>query len=763
MPISTLGQFNPFSKPSGAPLGVSRWSIFRSWESRAALVLLVACVISGFATYAALTDRAPFNNSDPDHVIWLLNIDLIILLLLLVLVARRLVGLWSGRKRKLAGSGLHVRLVYIFSLMAAVPVIIMTFTSAFFFNFGVQTWFSERVSTAIEESQAVAQAYFEEHRNVIRADTLAMANDLDRAASFLIENDQALEKVVRTQSVLRNLSEAMIFDSRGRVLARSALTFSLEFEEVPRFAMRQANDGEVVIMTNEGEDRIRALVKLNNFTDTYLFVGRMVDPKVLSHMAKTREATEDYANLQTRYSTLEVTVTMIFIVIGLTLLMGAIWYGLILSRDLVSPITSLIAAADQVRAGDLTVRVPEQKLVEEFDYLASAFNRMTRQIQEQQNELIVANRQIDRRRRLTESVLTGVSSGVIGIDARNIINLANVSALTLLGLPENRLVGTSINDVMPDIAHLIAQAHARPQKTTQADIPFVQKSGAKRIFLVRIVIEVMAEEDVGAIVTFDDITELQSAQRKAAWSDVARRIAHEIKNPLTPIQLSAERLKRKYAGQISDDPESFVQYTDTIIRNVGDIGRMVNEFSSFARMPEPILREGQLVKDVGDALFLHRQAHPKIAFRFLHEENETFNSLYDAQQIRQAINNLIQNSVDSIQMRQDKEGPETPARIDVLLTRYGSDEIAIVVTDSGLGLPKNENPIHLTEPYVTHKPKGTGLGLAIVKKIMEDHEGSLLLMPPEWLKSMKDWEDLQGAAVVLLLPARSVKDKTIAA
>lgn len=733
----------------------------RSWESRAALFLLIASLGCGVATYAALTETPPFGN-DSDTVIWLLNLDLILLLMLVGLIARRIVSLWSGRRRRLAGSGLHVRLVYIFSFLAAAPVIVMTFTSVFFFHFGVQTWFSERVKTAVNESQAVAQAYFDEHREVIRADTMAMANDLDRSSSFLTANDDALEKVVQTQSMLRNLSEVIIFDLSGRILARSALTFSLEFEEVPKFAIRQANEGEVVIMTGENDDRIRALVKLNNYIDTYLYVGRMVDPKVLTHMKATREATEDYADLQARYASLEILVTMIFVVVGLVLLLTAIWYGLILARDLVSPISALISATDRVRAGDLMARVPEQSSAEEFDYLASAFNRMTRQIQEQQSELIAANRQLDHRRRLIESVLTGVSAGVLGVDANNRINLANASAQELLNDEGKGLEGKLISDVMPELSELLAQAHARPHKTTQAEVPIIQKNGTKRLFLVRIVIEMIGDEDMGAILTFDDITELQSAQRKAAWADVARRIAHEIKNPLTPIHLAAERLKRKYSTLAGDNSENFSQYTDTIIRNVEDIGRMVSEFSAFARMPDPVLTQRNISQDIEDALFLHRQAWPYIRFRFITEGTKDVHTSCDVQQIRQALNNLIQNAADSIDMRREAEA-DSPACIDILLALYGDDELAIAVTDSGIGLPKNENPARLTEPYVTHKPKGTGLGLAIVKKIMEDHDGSLLLGAPEWLQSIKSWENLGGATMVLLFPLRSAHEGVMAA
>jgi two-component system nitrogen regulation sensor histidine kinase NtrY len=415
----------------------------------------------------------------------------------------------------------------------------------------------------------------------------------------------------------------------------------------------------------------------------------------------------------------------------------------------VTPISTLISTADRVRAGDLSARVPEQRSLQEFDYLAQAFNRMTKQIQEQQSELLDANRQLDRRRRFTESVLTGVSAGVLGIDVKGNITIANSSAGTLLGFKDD-IVGKKIDDILPELKELIDQAHKRPGKTTQGEI---QSAGTKRFFLARIVIEVIGDQEVGAILTLDDITELQSAQRKAAWADVARRIAHEIKNPLTPIQLSAERLKRKYLSQITDDPETFSLCTETIIKQVEDIGRMVNEFSSFARMPEPVMKTENLSRHVEEALFLHKQAHRDIAFSYK-EIDDHIMALFDSQQIRQALNNLIQNAVDSLE-NDVQEGKKR--RINVYVGPYGRDEAVVVVSDNGPGLPKDANPESLTEPYVTHKPKGTGLGLAIVKKIMEDHKGRLVLGTPEWMKTLDGWEDLGGATVSLVLSIEAKK------
>lgn len=716
----------------------------REWQNIFVIALMVLGVISGIATYGALTEAPPFGNS-PNTVIWLLNFDLIILLLLVAVIANKIVGLWSGRKRGLAGSHLHVRLVYTFSILAAAPAIIMTVFSAYFFHFGVQTWFSQRIQTAIHESQAVAEAYLEEHKQVIRADTLAMANDLDRQSVMLIGNAKALESIVQTQSVLRNLSEVIVFDSSGRVLARSGLTFTLEFEDLPQFAMEQARYGDVVIMTGGNDDRVRALVKLNGFVDSYLYAGRMVDPKVLAHLNATKEASQSYTDLEDRYSNLQVTVNMIFVIVGLLLVFVAIWFGLILARQLVSPIGALISASDRVRAGDFSTRVENFEGVEEFDYLGRSFNRMTKQIEEQQNELIQANRQLDRRRRLTETVLEGVSAGIVGLDQKGTINLANNSAAELLGFDQNELSGLSVTKIFPDVDALLKEAHDNPHKITQGEIVFKTEKGAKKNFLVRIAIELIGEKEVGAILTFDDITELQSAQRKAAWADVARRIAHEIKNPLTPIQLSAERLNRRYLDQIQDKPEIFSQCIETIIKHVGDIGHMVKEFSEFARMPEPVMKPSNLKTLVNEVLVLQQQAHDNCKFDFeCSAEIET--AEFDAAQIRQALINLIQNSVDSITLRNDDER----GHVKVYLGNH-EGHLFVSVSDNGIGFPVGESSDSLTEPYVTHKQKGTGLGLAIVKKIMEDHNGKLLMHVPSWLEQQKGFQKLEGATVTLLL------------
>ncbi len=726
----------------------------KGWSLRLGILLAIAAILSGFATYAALTETPPFGN-DPETVIWLLNLDLIILLMLVALIARRVAKVWIRRRQNVAGSKLHIRLLATFSVMAAGPAILMAIFAALFFHYGVQAWFSERVSTAVTASQAVAEAYLEEHRQVIRADAMAMANDLDREASLWIEDRKEFEKFIDTQSLLRNFSEAMIFDGSGRLLGRSGLTFSMTLERTPSYQLEQARAGEVVLMTggvDEGgqENRLRALVHLNNFADAFLLVGRSVDPTVLAHVKATRDAASVYAQLQGKYGGFQIAVTMIFVMVALLFLLVAIWMGIGLARQLVTPIGRLIETSERVRAGDLSARVVEGGGIDEFDYLARSFNRMTGQLQNQRDELVGANRQIDQRRHFIETVLAGVSAGVIGLDDKGVVTLANHAAQGMFQ-STGPLAGTLLSAQLPGLEELLAEAKTKTGRLIQKEIPLRQRDGTTRTLLMRVV----ADEPLagqGAVLTFDDISDLQSAQRKAAWADVARRIAHEIKNPLTPIMLSAERLKRKYLKEIQTDPDTFVQMTDTIVRHVGDIGRMVNEFSAFARMPEPVMKEEDLSDQVRETLVMQKEAHSdaNIAIEIVGTEQKR-PVICDSQQIRQALVNLLQNAVDSVASRMAMSPGQGNVR--VLLSETETGDYLVCVTDNGLGLPEGKDVARLTEPYITHKEKGTGLGLAIVKKIMEDHKGRVVIGEPSWLASVNNWHSLGGTSVSMILPA----------
>ena len=713
------------------------WRRIASWASRTgmgkklAIALTVAAILAGAATYAALTATPPFG-SDPRTIYLLLNLDLVLLLLLGAIIARRIVSLWIGRRRGVAGARLHVQLVAVFSVLAVAPAILMGVFSAVFFYVGIQSWFSERVQTALNDSLAVARAYLEEHQQVIRADILAMANDLNREAPRLIINPALFNPIVRTQAALRNLTEAIVFDgSTGNILGRSALTYSLEMDTLPPDALQRASRGEVVMMTSDRDDRVRALLQLEGFVDTYLLVGRLVEATVLGHMETVQNAVQSYRELEGQRSGLQVTLTLIFVVVALLLLLAAVWLGLFFAKRLATPISSLIAASERVRAGDLTARVHEADPQDEIGNLSRAFNRMTSQLESQRRELIEANRQLDLRRRFTETVLAGVSAGVLGLDRDGFITLANRSAAELLDIPVDSLLGQELAQAVPEMADLVEEFRRRPGRLAQSQLQLRRGQASPRTLLVRITAEHASQtpgqgtaESRGFVVTFDDISQLVTAQRQAAWADVARRIAHEIKNPLTPIQLSAERLKRKYLKEIHSDPETFETCTDTIVRQVGDIGRMVDEFSAFARMPGPVMRDENLVELCRQAVFLQSEAHPAVEFSF-EAPTDPVRANCDGRQMSQALTNLLQNAIDSIEGRWQESGSSEPGMVRLTLTATES-QVAIAVEDNGKGLPTTDRD-RLTEPYVTTRSKGTGLGLAIVKKIMEDHSGLLIL------------------------------------
>ncbi len=699
------------------------WSRAVDLPRKLAIAVAAAAIVSGIATYGAMTGAAPFGSS-PTNVLILLNIDLVLLLILGAIVSVRLVRLWLERRRGSAGSRLHARLVGLFSLVSVTPAIVVAVFSALFLNFGLQAWFSRQVSTALDQSLVVAESYMEEHREAIRGHALAMANDLNSQAPYLVQNPGRLRQLVNRSAELRSLSDAAVLTRNGRILARSGLSFALELERIPEPAMLRAAAGEAVILTSEADDRVRALVRLVAFVDAYLYVGRYIESSVLNHVQRVQGAVGQYKQLERRQSGFQITFVLIFVVVALLVLLASIWVGLAFANQLVRPIGGLISAAERVRAGELSARVEEGDAGDEIGSLSRAFNRMTGQLEEQRDELVEANRQLDERRQFTEAVLGGVSAGVIGLDADGLVTLPNRSALGLLESSADAMTGHSVEEAIPEMMHLLREARARPDRLIEEQIE-LDRGGRKRTLLVRVVAEKVEGTIVGYVVTFDDITALVAAQRTAAWADVARRIAHEIKNPLTPIQLSAERLKRKYMGEISTEPEIFSACTDTIVRQVGDIRQMVDEFSDFARMPTPVMQQENLQLIVQQAVLLPRVAHPDIEF-VLDLANEPLAMDCDSRQLGQCLTNLLKNAAESIESREGgSAGAEEKGRIAVKLRDEDGEKI-IEIEDNGAGLPM-ENRDRLVEPYVTTRSRGTGLGLAIVSKIMEDHGGKFYL------------------------------------
>jgi two-component system, NtrC family, nitrogen regulation sensor histidine kinase NtrY len=687
-----------------------------------AVLVAAALCVSALATIAVLADFSPLD-SNLTTVIALLNLDLILALLLGAILARRIVRTWITKKYGSAGSRLHMKMVVSFGLVAIIPALLVVIFLGLFLNFGMETWFSERVRTAVNASSVVAQSYLKEHQQNIRGIALAMANDLNRAAPRLRQDPGLFANVVTTLAEVRGLSEAVVVNSSGRTLARSQLSFSLGFNFASDDLLHgvlSSRSGEVIIIKNRNENTVRAGVKLEGFVDAYLLVGKFVDSQVLEHISQTTGAANQYASLEKNRDNLQIKFLFIFALFAFLLVLAAIYIGWTIASTLSTPIGQLIDAADKVGQGDLTARVDfdSSKDKDEVGKLSRSFNRMAEQLDNQQQGLIEANRLLDERRRFTEVVLSGVSAGVIGLDKEGQIYLPNRSASDLLSTDLESHADEPLANCVPEMAGLLSQVITNPNRNAQGEIK-IARDGRQRTLIVSVAAEKIEQEIIGYVVTFDDVSELLSAQRKAAWADVARRIAHEIKNPLTPIQLSAERLKRKYKDEIKSDPETFFMCTDTIVRQVEDIGRMVDEFSSFARMPQPELKEVNLTELCKQSLFLERNRFPNIEYE-LSAGDAPIMITCDRQQISRSLTNILKNAAESIDTKSNSEG-----KVELGLSDNG-DNISLNISDNGKGFPEDLID-RITEPYVTTREGGTGLGLAIATKIMEDHNGEILL------------------------------------
>ena len=727
------------------------WVNRKTLTNRLVSILIGLGIVSGLLTYGLLADMPPFGQNSSVLII-LLNVNLVILLALVVLVARRIIALYVRKKRGIVGSNLHIRLVFIFSLLAAIPAIFMAVFSVGFFYFGLHGWLDERVRTAITESQAVAEAYLKEHQQLIGADLVGLVSDLDRQALILKSNPEAMSRMLRTQSYLRNFSNAALIRQNGEVLMQAnegaPLDHGLNIYELLSSTTEQDN----IRIIDRESDGMAAVAKLSNYLDTYAYVERDIDPKVLGHVERARRGVAQYEDLQRHSARLQIILTLIYVLITLLLTISAIWFGLSFAHRLMRPITDLVRASEQVREGDWSVRVNTSHAMDEFKTLGRAFNRMTEQIETQRQELVDANTQMDFRRRFTETILGGVSTGVLSIDHNRRISLANNAAGELLHNDIQALLGQKISHIFPDLAITLDNIFDQQSLGTvyTQEIQARRKDNAVRTFLVRIVIENIDEHEKGAIITFDDLTDFLSSQRKSAWADIARRIAHEIKNPLTPIQLSAERLNRKYRAHLNDeDKRAFEQCTETIVRHVDDIKTMVNSFAEFAKMPEAKITYENIVPLINDIYSFQSQAHKGVTWSLnIQERMDSHLVPHDEQQMRQALTNLIKNAVEAIEQKDDIESDG--GCIDVIVA---SDDahIYIGVYDNGPGLPE-EDIGKLTEPYVTHKHKGTGLGLAIVKKIIEDHRGELLFNPTLPILEGMVPNYRKGAGIVMVLP-----------
>ena len=691
------------------------------------LATVIAVLVVAIVSYLIATRQGqPESPLTPPTVAMLMVANLVPAMALLVLLARR-VAMGRAERSEIGGRGrLHVRLVALFSVIAAVPTIMVVIFASILFQSGMQFWFSDSARTVLASAEQVATIYETEHKARIAADLEAMGGDMVNVINRVGLDSAAFENDFWYQTAARQLTESAILTINSDNVIQTQIGVNLYERPIesrfPATVLKGLKAGQVSVVLNTA-DRVEAVIRLDPKAEVYLYGARQVDKAAIAAMDQARSASSDYQDALERSRTLQFRFNAALLLVSLIIVAISIWIALALADRLVRPVAQLVGAARRVTEGDLSARVPESRVKDEVGTLGSAFNRMTHRLEAQTSDLVTANEQLDSRRAFIEAVLSGVTAGIISVNAQREIRLINSSAEALLKTGKGQAVGRKLGELAPEL-------DAQLESEEREDIIQLESAGETRTLAVKRV-----KVEGGHVLTFDDITEQLLDQRRAAWSDVARRIAHEIKNPLTPIQLAAERLQRRYAKEISSDSATFEQLTGTIIRQVGDLRRMVDEFSSFARMPKPVFREEAIADLARQALFLHEVAHPDIAFRLDAPEPSPI-LVCDRRQLGQALTNIVKNGVEAIQQKREdgRKGEED----EILLTvREAGERLSIEIRDTGMGLPSERG--RLTEPYVTTRAKGTGLGLAIVKKIVEEHFGTV------------EFEDAEGGGTLVRL------------
>lgn len=648
-------------------------------------------------------------------VLILLVVNLLLILGLVGAVGWQVVRLAAFSKD--AGSRLHLRFVTLFAAAAVVPAVVVAIFFGLIVNQGVDNWFNLRVRTAVENGAAFANAYLNEQKRYIQSEMGGLASDLNSVSGKLSESPVTFSNYLQAQATYRAFPAVYVIDRDGRVLARAESPDAPPFLAPPPSTLDAADTGEIVMRPFASENLFRAVYRLKAYDDAYLYTARYVEKGLMQRLFQSDKSVLDYRDAESNRARIQTVFALSYGETVLLVLVGAVWLGMGAASAISSPIARLVQAADRVAGGDLTARVETVRAPEEIAVLSDAFNRMTKDLGDQQQALRAASLDAESRRQFIETVLSGVSAGVLGLDRQGAVSAANHQATTLLGLQASTALGKTLFDVAPELLPVVVDAQSM-RGEAEEEVDIVRGAQTRRLR-----VRATATPEGGIVLTFDDITRLVTAQRNAAWRDVARRIAHEIKNPLTPIQLSAERIRRKYRAEITSDLETFDRCTDTIIRQVGDIGRMVDEFSSFARMPAPQFSHIDAVELLRQAVFAQRVANPEITI-LLEEPQEPVSLTCDARMIGQGLTNLIKNAGEAIQARRQQE-PDLQGRIIARLTLEDGVP-AFEIEDNGVGLPSRDRD-RLTEPYVTTREKGTGLGLAIVKRIMEEHGGDLHL------------------------------------
>lgn len=687
------------------------------------IILATFFVLFSIAIYTIVSKSISAIDYNYDLVTGLMLLNLGIIFTLCIIILLKVVRIWNSRRKNNIGSRLQNRIILIFSLLTVLPTILMSSFSVFFFIYGIQNWFDSKISNAFNNSLTVSEQYLQEHASNLRSDAYSMGKEINRYAKDLGKDKELFQSFLSSQAGWRNLKDVIVFRKEDiLVSARNTVEFLIDLESIKKNYLDKADKGSIVLILDE-KTEVKALIKLVRFKDTYLLISRKISPKVLDYVAKNKNSYEQYVKLQDNSLNIQMQFAAAFIGLSVILLLSAIWLGLVFSGRIVAPIHKLIEATEKVQLGDLTVQLEERNNNDEVTTLFKAFNRMTGNLQKNQMQLVEINKQTDERRRLIEAVFSGVNSGIISIDETKRIKLFNKSAMEILNFSDSQIMGRYIADVFPEITTQFSKIKDFPEQIYQQQID-IKRDGIIYQLLVRIVTEEHKRHIEGYTVTIDNISKLVSAQRLAAWSDVARRIAHEIKNPLTPINLSAERIRKKFEKNIKEgeDQENFNRYIDTIIRHSENIEKIVREFSDFARLPQPVLKKNSLSEVINEAVFSEKVVNEKITYNLdLPEEDMIFE--FDKEQVSRVFLNLLKNAAESIKEKNDNEHDLCYINI---VGKFDKN-IEVTVTDSGKGFPP-ELINKLTEPYVTTREKGTGLGLAIVKKIIDDHNGTFELM-----------------------------------
>ena len=654
-------------------------------------------------------------------------LDLVYVIIVAALVLQRVARMVAARRRRSAGSRLHLRLTGVFTIMALLPTVAVAVFATLSVNMGLEAWFSDRVGRVVDSSVAAAQAYEEEHRRDLITDARALAsviNATKRAAVFIDDGDirQVLSRGQR--EIQRGLREAFVIDGTGDLRARGERSYLFDYEKPTAEQIAEAQEEGVVVIQDWDNNEFRALIPLRELPDRYLYVSRNVDGDILNLLDETQETADFYKQRESERGRVLFEFGLLYIGFALILILASIWLGLWFAERLSRPVGRLTSAARRVGEGDLDVRVREEEGDDEIAMLSTYFNQMTHQLKGQREALLANTRQIERRRRLFDSVLGSVSSGVVGLDAKGRVTFVNRSAERLLDWQEDQQ-SLDIGVAVPEFGALFERLRVAHGGFVQEEIR-VARAGRVENLLVRMSTRHSEEgRREGYVVAFDDVTDLVTAQRMAAWGDVARRIAHEIKNPLTPIQLSAERIKRKFSRQLeADQAQSLEELTDVVVRQTNDLRRIVDEFSKFARMPEPETKEEDLGQILREAVLLQEAGQPEVRFGTT-LTSEAMPADVDATMISQALTNLIKNAGEAIEGLRDAGVPEGHSPEIRIESQIEGDSAVIRISDNGIGLPQDRN--RLFEPYVTTRAEGTGLGLSIVRKIIEEHGGTLRL------------------------------------